>query len=270
MRQVTGERYVVPLREGGSLPAVVDAREGGAYVVKFRGAGQGPRALVAETIAAVLGRGLGLPIPAPALVTLAPDFGQNEPNPEIQDLLRASAGTNFGLTYLSGALAFDPAADRDIPPELAADIVWFDSYLTNVDRTARNTNILVWDRRIWLIDHGACLYFQYNWPAWRERIQAPFPQVAEHVLLPLAASLEEADARLRPRVTPDLLHEAVESIADAWLDEDAAVPPSERRAVYEAYLQERLLAPRPWVDEMIRAQQAGPTPYTPRVTRRVV
>src|SRR5947209_7636627 len=159
VRRVTGLRYLVPLREGGSLPAVVETDGPGAYVVKFRGAGQGVKALIAEALAAELAVLLGLPVPDPALVDLGAGFGEGEPDPEIQDILRGSVGTNFGLAYLAGALAFDPAADRSFDPDRAAEIVWFDAYITNVDRTARNTNLLRWHGAQYLIDHGASLYF---------------------------------------------------------------------------------------------------------------
>ena len=194
VKRVTGLRYVVPLREGGSLPAVVETDAPGAYVVKFRGAGQGARALVAELLVAQLAHALGLPVPDPAIVTLDAGFGETEPDAEIQDLLRASVGTNFGLAYLPGAIAFDPAADYAIDPDLAAAIVWFDAYIANVDRTPRNTNLLIWQDGLYLIDHGAALYVHHRWEGWQDRIQSPFPQIKDHVLLGLAGDLEAADA----------------------------------------------------------------------------
>src|SRR5688572_23543629 len=170
LERVIGARYVVPLREGGSLPAVVETVQpdqvssGGAFVVKFQGAGQGAKALIAEAVVAGLARALDLPVPRPAIVTLEEGFGNAEPDPEIQDILRGSVGENFGLAYLSGALAFDPAADADsIDPDLAAEIVWLDALTTNVDRTPRNTNMLLWQGRLWLIDHGAALYVHHRW-----------------------------------------------------------------------------------------------------------
>jgi len=166
IERLAGVRYVVPLREGGSLPAIVDTERDGQFVVKFRGAGQGAKALIAEQLVAALGHALGLPIPRAAIVELADGFGRSEPDPEIQDVLRDSVGDNFGLAYLAGALAFDPAADRAVAPELAADIVWFDAYVTNVDRTVRNTNLLVWHERLWMIDHGAALYVHHRWEGW--------------------------------------------------------------------------------------------------------
>src|SRR5215210_394666 len=199
MARLIGTRYVVPLREGGSLPAVVETVQadevtpGGAFVVKFQGAGQGAKALVAEAIVAGLARALDLPVPRPAIVILEEGFGNAEPDPEIQDILRGSVGENFGLAYLAGALAFDPGADRQVDPELAAGIVWLDALTTNVDRTARNTNMLLWQGRLWLIDHGAALYVHHRWEGWESRIQSPFPQIKDHVLLGLADNLEEAD-----------------------------------------------------------------------------
>src|SRR5947209_14531702 len=168
--RVTAKRYVVPLREGGSLPAVVDTEPTGRFVVKFRGAGQGPKALVAEAVVAGLAVELGLPIPQPAIVALDEGFGRGEPDPEIQDLLRASVGENFGLAYLAGAFGFDAAADlASVDPELASAIVWFDAYVANPDRTPRNANLLVWQDRLWLIDHGACLYFHHRWSTWQQK-----------------------------------------------------------------------------------------------------
>src|SRR6202165_394993 len=209
--RLLGTRHVVPLREGGSLPGVVDVDGEGTFVVKFRGAGQGPKALVAEALVASVGLAAGLPVPRPAVVDLDAGFGRSEPDPEIQDLLRASVGANFGLEYLPGALAFDPAVDGALlTPDLAADIVWLDAYLTNVDRTPRNTNLLVCDRRVWLIDHGAALFVHHRWAGWRQRIQSPFPQIADHVLLPFAGDLAAADARLRSRLDAGLIAQIVD------------------------------------------------------------
>src|ERR1700730_2171320 len=196
--RLRGARDVVPLREGGLLPGVVDVDGAGTFVVKFRGAGQGPKALVAEALVALIGLAVDLPIPTPAIVDLDEGFGRSEPDPEIQDLLRGSVGANFGLEYLPGALAFDPSVDGALlTPELAADIVWLDAFVTNVDRTPRNTNLLVSDQHIWLIDHGAALFLHHRWAGWRQRIQSPFPQIADHVLLPLAGYRSGPDMQLR-------------------------------------------------------------------------
>ncbi len=268
-----GTRYVVPLREGGSLPGVVDVDGEGTFVVKFRGAGQGPRALVAEAVVALVGLAVGLPIPRPAIVELDDAFGRSEPDPEIQDLLRGSAGANFGLEYLPGALAFDRSVDASLlTPELAADIVWLDAYLTNVDRTPRNTNLLVCDRRVWLIDHGAALFMHHRWSGWRQRIHSPFPHIADHVLLPFAGDLPAADARLRSRLDAGLIAGIVASVPEEWLlpDEQFATL-REQREAYVTYLVERLSGPRAWLfDEAVGAQQRGPKPLGPRLTHRVV
>jgi hypothetical protein len=271
--RLRGARYVVPLREGGSLPGVVDVDGDGTFVVKFRGAGQGPKALVAEALVALVGLALGLPIPSPSIVDLDEGFGRSEPDPEIQDLLRGSVGANFGLEYLPGALAFDPSVDAAVlTPELAADIVWLDAYLTNVDRTPRNTNLLVCDRRLWLIDHGAALYIHHRWAGWRQRIHSPFPQIADHVLLPFAGDLTAADSRLRARLDPGLITQIVERVPEEWLAPEAefAAAPDQRDA-YITYLVERLNGPRPWLfEQAIGAQQRGPKPLGPRLTHRVV
>ena len=270
--RLIGTRYVVPLREGGSVPAVVETEHSGAYVVKFRGAGQGPKALIAEAVLANIAQVLGLPIPSAAIVELAEGFGRSEPDPEIQDILRGSIGTNFGLGYLRGALAFDPAVDGPtLDPDLAADIVWFDAYLTNVDRTARNTNLLMCDGRVWLIDHGAALYVHHRWTAWRERIQTPFPRIAEHVLVPFASDLAAADARLRPRLDATILRQVVDSVPPEWLDPDPDVGDvGAVREAYMTYLRQRLDGPRAWLAEAVAAHGRGPDPLRVRETHRVV
>jgi hypothetical protein len=270
--RLVGARYVVPLREGGSLPAVVDTQHDGTFVVKFRGAGQGPKALIAETLVALLGVALELPVPRPAIVELEDGFGRTEPDPEIQDLLRGSVGANFGLAYVPGALAFDPSVDAGLlSPERAAEIVWLDAYVTNIDRTARNTNLLVCGPDVWLIDHGAALFMHHRWAGWRQRIQSPFPQIAEHVLLPLAGDLEAADARLRPRLGAELIAHIVEQVPRDWLGaEDEFASEEEVRAAYVTYLVERLNGSRAWLAEAVQAQQRGPTPLARRITHRVV
>jgi hypothetical protein len=276
MARLIGTRYVVPLREGGSLPAVVEtvqadeATPGGAFVVKFQGAGQGAKALIAEALVAGLARMLGLPVPRPAVVELAEGFGKAEPDPEIQDILRGSVGANFGLAYLPGALPFDPAVDREIAPELAAEIVWLDALTTNVDRTARNTNLLLWDGRLWLIDHGAALYVHHRWEGWRDRVQSPFPQIKDHVLLAVAGDLEAADARLRPRLTDAVLTRIVADLPDAWLGGEPLFPTlAEHRRAYLTYLSERLHGPRRWLQEAIDARRRGPERLAIRQTHRL-
>jgi hypothetical protein len=276
MERLIGTRYVVPLREGGSLPAVVEtvqadeASPGGAFVVKFQGAGQGAKALIAEVLVAGLAQALDLPVPAPAIVALEEGFGRAEPDPEIQDVLRGSVGENFGLAYLAGALAFDPAADREVDPELASGIVWLDALTTNVDRTARNTNMLLWQDRLWLIDHGAALYVHHRWEGWHDRIQSPFPQIKDHVLLGLAGDLEEADARLRPCLTHDVLQRIVDDLPDAWLGgETLFATLAEHRQAYVIYLTERLNGHRRWLQEAIDARRRGPERLAIRQTHRL-
>ena len=247
LRRIEATRYVTPLREGGSLPALVEASDDGLYVLKFRGAGQGRKALVAEVVAGELARALGFDVPELALVELDPALGQAEPDPEIQDLLIASAGLNLGVDFLPGALPFSPAAGPAPAPAQAADIVWFDALVTNVDRTARNTNMLLWHGRLWLIDHGASLYFHHAAEQAEGHERTPFAAIAEHVLLPFAGSIEEADARLAPRVTPELLQEIAAAVPEDWLDGD-------NRQVYVDYLRGRLEQPREFVGEAERSR----------------
>ncbi len=256
INHVAATRYVLPLREGGSLPAIVDTAEGEPFVVKFRGAGQGAKALVAELIAAEVAGALGLPVPWPAIVSLAEDFGRSEPNPEIQDILRGSVGENFGLAYLPGALGFDAAVDlAGVTPRLASEIVWLDAYLTNPDRTARNPNLLFWKQQLWLIDHGASLYFHHRWEGWEERISGRFPQIKSHVLLPRGSDLIAADARLAPMLTEPVVHRIVANIPDAWLGPERLFPDTAaQREAYVTYLLGRLQSPRPWVEEAIGAR----------------
>ncbi len=254
LRTVRATRYVTPLREGGSLPAIVEADDDGLYVLKFRGAGQGPKALIAELLAGELGRALGLPVPEIVFVEVAAELARTEPDPEIQDLIRASAGLNLALDYLPGSVAFDPVAET-VEPELASAVVWFDAYATNVDRTARNTNMLMWHRRLWLIDHGAALYFHHNWDNYLARSRAPFKQVRDHVLLPYASELEEADARLSALLTEDLIRGLLSSVPADWLAAEARFADAEsHRAAYAEYLLSRLEAPRDFVKEAADAR----------------
>lgn len=253
-RTITAIRYVTPLREGGSLPAIVEADDGQLYVLKFCGAGQGPKALIAELVAGELARALDLPVPEIVLAELDPALGRSEPDPEIQDLIRFSAGLNLALAYLPGAFAFDPLLNP-IEPELASAIVWFDSYITNVDRTPRNANILMWQQRPWLIDHGAALYFHHNWTDYLARSRGRFPQIKEHILLPFADKLEEADAALSARITPEVIERIIALIPASWLGDEAEFANHEaHRAAYIAYLRRRLEAPREFVEEAIRAR----------------
>jgi hypothetical protein len=257
--RVTATRYVQPLREGGSLPAVVDT-EDGLYVVKFRGAGQGPKALVAELIVGLLAERLELPVPQLALVDLPAPFGRSEPDPEIQDLLRGSHGLNVGLRYLDGAFNFDPAAAGDVvTPGFAARVVWLDALVTNPDRTHRNPNLLVWDRRPWLIDHGAALYVHHHWAnATPEKTRGPFPLVANHVLLGGSDGLEELDDSAAAAVGDRVLEEILSALPDELLTGpqfEAEGDPSAHRRRYHHYLTERLRAPRAFVTGAVEARE---------------
>src|SRR4051812_21167090 len=256
LRTVTATRYVTPLREGGSLPAIVEADDDGLYVLKFRGAGQGPKALAAEVVAGGVARrrglpapplplvapapapppprparGLGLPVPELVLIELDPTLAAAEPDPEIQDLIAASGGTNLGVDFLPGSLPYDPT---DPPgPELAADVVWLDAFITNVDRTPRNPNLLRWHKNLWLIDHGASLY-AFHGPDPLARARNPFPPIRDHVLLPAAGPIADADARLAPHADPA---SAAALVPPEWAD----------GSVYAEFLTQRLEAPRDWL-----------------------
>jgi len=254
MRTVGATRYVTPLHEGGSLPAIVEADDDGMYVLKFRGAGQGPKALIAELVAGEIARAAQLPIPEIVLIELDPDLARTEPDPEIQELIKASAGLNIALDYLPGAVMFDPLAVKPAP-RLASDIVWFDAFVTNVDRTPRNANMLVWHRQLQLIDHGAALYFQHSWNEYLQRAADPFTRVKDHVLLPFAADLSEADARMSELITARVIADVVALIPDTWLGSDAVFATSrENREAYTKYLQHRLAQPHAFVQEAIRAR----------------
>ena len=254
LRTLAATRYVTPLREGGSMPAIVEADDDGLYVLKFRGAGQGANALVAELLAGELARAAGLLVPELVFMELDPDLARTEPDPEIQALIRASAGTNLALDYLPGATAFDPVVDR---PEsaIASSIVWLDAFVSNVDRTARNTNMLMWHRRLWLIDHGAAFYFHHADGDYAARAHDPFAMIANHVLLPFAGALAQVDDALAQRLPPATLHDIVGLVPDAWLEIDSEFGSAdERRAAYVTYLCARVQAPRAFVQEAIRAR----------------
>jgi len=256
----TAVRYVQPLREGGSLPAVVDT-DSGLYVVKFRGAGQGPKALIAELIVGLLAERLGLPVPEMALVEIAPAFGRAEPDPEIQEILRGSHGLNFGARYLDGAFNYESyAAGEWITPEFASRLVWFDAYTTNPDRTHRNPNILIWQRKPWLIDHGAAIYAHHSWStADLERTPTPFSLIEDHVLLARADDIEAADRRLAPLLTAGALEEVLAAVPDSLLRDPliASEFPSAdaARDRYRRYLLDRLAPPRLFVSEAVQARE---------------
>jgi hypothetical protein len=261
MRTVIATRYVTPLREGGSLPGLVEADDDGLYVVKFRGAGQGPRALVAEWLAGELARAIGLAVPDVVGVEIDPALGDAEPDEEIHDLVNASGGLNLGMDFLPGALTFNPAvatAREMIDSDFAADLVWFDALITNPDRSPQNPNLLVWHGRPWLIDHGAALYIHHTWRDPDEHALRPFERIRDHVLLPYAGSIEAADRRHAGRVDEALLTGLVAALPDAWLPDDAAIGrPDEQRRSYVRYLSRRLEAPRAFVEEAERARTAA-------------
>src|ERR1700676_3254985 len=233
LRTVNATRYVLPLREGGSLPAIVEADDLGLYVVKFRGAGQGILALVAELIAGEIGRALGLRVPEIVFVDIDPALGRNEPDAEIRHLLRSSLGLNLALDYLPGSTMFDPAARDTASPNEASLLVWFDAFTQNVDRTPRNANLLVWHRKLYPIDHGAALFFHHDWPTMNDKIESPFTPIKHHILLPWSAEIEHAGATARGKLAGDVLGAILNEVPDAWLE---AVPgemtASARRAAY--------------------------------------
>ncbi len=258
MRTIVATSYVTPLREGGSLPAIVEGDDDGTYVLKFRGAGQGVRALIAELVAGELARALELPVPEIVLVELDPRMAKTEPDPEIQDLLRASEGLNLALDYLPGSIGFDPLIDRPLvgKQRLASAIVWFDALVTNVDRTPRNTNLLVWHGNVWMIDHGASLYFHHAWSEdFLGRAQTPFAAIKDHVLLRWATDLREVDEQLSAMLTREAIERVIAMIPEAWLgDVPQFAGPGEHRSGYRDWFLQRLEEPRQWVEEAVRAQ----------------
>lgn len=240
IRTVNVTRYVTPLREGGSLPAIAEADDGFLYVLKFRGAGQGKKALIAELIGGEIARALGLKIPEIVFANLDTAFGRTEPDEEIQDLLKASVGLNLGLHYLSGSITFDPAVTK-VDPLLASKIVWLDCLLMNVDRTCRNTNMLLWYKELWLIDHGAALYFHHSWNDWRDKATQPFAQVKDHVLLAQATELEQVNKEFKTILSEDVVQAIIALLPDEWLVEDSpfgAAP--EHRQAYAEFLTSRI------------------------------
>ena len=254
LRQVVATRYVLPLREGGSLPGLVEADDLGMYVAKFRGAGQGRKALVAEIICAALARALGLRVPELVLLELDPMLGRTEPDQEVQDLLRASSGLNLGVDYLPGSFGFDPAVDV-VTREQAAAVVWFDALVLNVDRSWRNPNLLRWHADMWLIDHGAALYFAHNWPRRDAVVARPYAQAAEHVLLRRAGPLPSVDEALASRLSPDVLRAATHAVPDAWLDEEPGFDAAEDvRNAYVDVLSRRLEQRGAWLPELEAAR----------------
>ena len=254
MRTVNTTRYVTPLREGGSLPAIIEADDDGMYVLKFRGAGQGTKALIAEVIAGELARAAGLLVPEQVFVNLDPEIAKTEPDPEIQDLIRASGGVNLGLDYLPGSVMFDPVAEKP-DADLASRIVWFDAYVTNIDSTPRNANMLMWHHRLWLIDHGASLYFHHAWKDMDQRSKDPFALIKDHILLPFATSIEAADVAMTKAITEEAIKGIVDLVPDDWMKDNSPFSTTaENRQAYVDYLTRRLDAPRNFVEEAIRAR----------------
>jgi hypothetical protein len=258
LRTVRATKYVTPFREGGSLPGLVEADDDGLYVVKFRGAAQGPKALVAEVIAGEVGRALGLPVPELVLVDVDPALGGLDDDPWVADLLEKSPGINLGVDFLPGSLTFNPRADGPPDPDLAADIVWFDALLTNTDRSPRNPNILAWHRRLWLIDHGAGLYIHHTWRDPDAHARRPLPTISDHVLLPYAGSLEAAHDRRASSITEELLAGIVALVPDEWLVPHAGVGNADaQRAAYVRYLLTRVAARAALVESIEELRRAA-------------
>ncbi|MES2005621.1 MAG: HipA family kinase [Bacteroidota bacterium] len=255
IRTVNVTRYLAPLREGGSLPAIAEADDGFLYVLKFRGAGQGVKALIAEFIGGEIARALGLKIPEIVFANLDNAFGRTEPDEEIQDLLKASVGQNLALHYLSGAITFDPNVTK-VDPEIASKIVWLDCLLTNVDRTVRNTNMLIWHKELWLIDHGASLYFHHSWDHWQDAVTKPFVQVKDHVLLKQATVLDQVNTICAAMLTPGLIDSIVSLIPDEWLIEEEGVSVADRRNVYADFLNGRIASSDVFVKEAQHARES--------------
>jgi hypothetical protein len=240
IRTLEVTRYVKPLREGGSLPAIVEADDGQLYVLKFHGAGQGKKALIAEFIGGELARAMGLNVPELVLMNLDDTFSKTEPDEEIQDLLKFSVGLNLGLKYLSGAITYDPLVSI-ADPLSSSKVVVLDSLITNIDRTAKNTNLLNWNKQLWLIDHGASIYFHHAWDNWQAAAERAFPAIKDHVLLPRATVFRQAVKEIKEAISPEVIHEIVSLIPNDWLQESSPPdPPEERRKVYEAFLHKRI------------------------------
>lgn len=256
LRNVNVTRYVTPLREGGSMPAIAEADDGFLYVLKFRGAGQGPRALIAELIGGEIARALGLKVPELVFASLDEAFGRTEADEEIQDLLKFSVGLNLGLHYLSGSITFDPVVNQ-VNSQLASRIVWLDCLLTNMDRTCRNTNMLIWHKELWLIDHGASLYFHHSWENWEEQAVKPFFLIKEHVLLPFASELEAVDTEYRKVLTSGQIRSIVAMIPDEWLDDENTFKTKQAyRDAYAVFLETRIANSENFVNEAQNARKA--------------
>jgi hypothetical protein len=255
IRTVRATQYVTALREGGSLPAIIEADDLGLYVLKFRGAGQGPLALVAELVAGEIGRALGLRVPELVLVQVDAALGRNEPDEEIRDLLRASVGLNLALDYLPGSSMFDPAAGDTADAQTASLAVWFDAFVANVDRTPRNANLLCWHHNLYFIDHGAALYFHHDWKSMAEKAENSFAQVKQHILLPWASALEEADAAAHRLLNKEIFAAILEDVPEAWLLPEAKdLSAVQKREIYLDFFTRRLSGSSSFVEEAIRAR----------------
>lgn len=253
IRTVNVTRYITPLREGGSLPALADADDGYKYVIKFRGSGHGTKVLVSEFIGGLIAKTLGFKIPEIVFAHLDEAFGRTEGDEEIQDLLQASQGLNIGIHFLSGALTFDPVINQ-VDSQLASEIVWMDALLMNIDRTVRNTNMLMWHKELWLIDHGSTLYFHHTWDGWEKYIENPFSLVKDHVLLPFATQLVEVDEKFRAILTPQKIREIVNLLPDDWLNYEDQSPDSIRE-VYCKFLTERIQNSKNFLNEALHAKK---------------
>jgi hypothetical protein len=255
LRTVNVTRYISPLREGGSLPALAEADDDFKYVLKFRGAGHGVKALIAEFIGGEIARVLNFKMPELVFANLDEAFGRTEGDEEIQDLLQGSQGLNLALHFLSGAITFDPVVTK-LPAELASKIVWLDAFITNVDRTFRNTNMLIWHKELWLIDHGACLYFHHSWNSWETHAKSPFALIKDHVLLPQATELKETDLAFRKLLTKEILQEIVDYIPEDWLHwQDTEQTPDEIRDIYFQFLWTRLNHSEIFINEAQNARE---------------
>jgi hypothetical protein len=255
LRTVNVIRYLQPLREGGSLPALAEADDNLKYVLKFKGAGHGVKALIAELIGGEMARALGLQVPEIVFANLDEAFGRTEGDEEIQDLLKGSRGLNLALQFLSGAITFDPVVQK-IEPKLASQIVWLDAYITNIDRTFKNTNMLMWHKQLWLIDHGACLYFHHSWATWQTHAKSPFAYIKDHVLLPQATLLEETNTEFKQLLTEEKLRSIVALIPDEWLHwEGTQEAPQSIRDIYLQFLQIRLSCSETFTKEAQNARE---------------
>lgn len=255
LRTVNVTRYVTPLREGGSMPAIAEADDSFLYVLKFRGAGQGHKALISEIIGGEIARKLGLRVPELVFAKLDEAFGRTEPDEEIQDLLKASVGLNLALHYLSGAITYDPTVTK-VDPMMASQIVWLDCLLTNMDRTARNTNMLIWHKELWLIDHGASLYFHHSWQNWEEQAKRSFVLIRDHVLLSQAENLDEVDVKFKSILTPSVISDILNLIPDEWLNEDIFTSSKAQREAYALFLNTRIANSQVFVKEAQNAKEA--------------